>query len=255
MIEIKNASTSYVKGKKIIDKMNLKIEDGIVFGFIGPNGAGKTTTLEMITGVLQIDEGDIFIDGKSIKTKPIEAKKKFGFVPDSPEMFEKLTGLEYLNFIGDVYEVNPEERLEIVEKLAKKFNIYDSLKDRIQSYSHGMKQKLLIISVLLYNPKNWILDEPMTGLDPQASYTLKELMKEDKRSDKENVMKEHSKKGNTVFFSTHVLEVAEKICDKIAIINKGKIIYTGTIEELKEQLKTDTSLEESFLELIESKEK
>ena len=197
----------------------------------------------MITGVLQIDEGDIFIDGKSIKTKPIEAKKKFGFVPDSPEMFEKLTGLEYLNFIGDVYEVNPEERLEIVEKLAKKFNIYDSLKDRIQSYSHGMKQKLLIISVLLYNPKNWILDEPMTGLDPQASYTLKELMKE------------HSKKGNTVFFSTHVLEVAEKICDKIAIINKGKIIYTGTIEELKEQLKTDTSLEESFLELIESKEK
>ena len=243
MIEIKNASTSYVKGKKIIDKMNLKIEDGIVYGFIGPNGAGKTTTLEMITGVLQIDEGDIFIDGKSIKTKPIEAKKKFGFVPDSPEMFEKLTGLEYLNFIGDVYEVNPEERLEIVEKLAKKFNIYDSLKDRIQSYSHGMKQKLLIISVLLYNPKNWILDEPMTGLDPQASYTLKELMKE------------HSKKGNTVFFSTHVLEVAEKICDKIAIINKGKIIYTGTIEELKEQLKTDTSLEESFLELIESKEK
>ena len=243
MIEIKNASTSYVKGKKIIDKMNLKIENGIVFGFIGPNGAGKTTTLEMITGVLQIDEGDIFIDGKSIKTKPIEAKKIFGFVPDSPEMFEKLTGLEYLNFIGDVYEVNPEERLEIVEKLAKKFNIYDSLKDRIQSYSHGMKQKLLIISVLLYNPKNWILDEPMTGLDPQASYTLKELMKE------------HSKKGNTVFFSTHVLEVAEKICDKIAIINKGKIIYTGTIEELKEQLKTDTSLEESFLELIESKEK
>ena len=243
MIEIKNASTSYVKGKKIIDKMNLKIENGIVFGFIGPNGAGKTTTLEMITGVLQIDEGDIFIDGKSIKTKPIEAKKKFGFVPDSPEMFEKLTGLEYLNFIGDVYEVNPEERLEIVEKLAKKFNIYDSLKDRIQSYSHGMKQKLLIISVLLYNPKNWILDEPMTGLDPQASYTLKELMKE------------HSKKGNTVFFQTHVLEVAEKICDKIAIINKGKIIYTGTIEELKEQLKTDTSLEESFLELIESKEK
>ncbi len=243
MIEIKNASTSYVKGKKIIDKMNLKIEDGIVFGFIGPNGAGKTTTLEMITGVLQIDEGDIFIDEKSIKTKPIEAKKKFGFVPDSPEMFEKLTGLEYLNFIGDVYEVDPEQRLEIVEKLAKKFNIYDSLKDRIQSYSHGMKQKLLIISVLLYNPKNWILDEPMTGLDPQASYTLKELMKE------------HSKKGNTVFFSTHVLEVAEKICDKIAIINKGKIIYTGTIEELKEQLKTDTSLEESFLELIESKEK
>lgn len=238
MIEIKNVSTSYVKGKKIIDNMNLKIEDGTVFGFIGPNGAGKTTTLEMITGVLQIDEGDIFIDGNSIITQPIEAKKNFGFVPDSPEVFEKLTGLEYLNFIGNVYEVKPEKRLKLVEKLAKEFNIYNQLKDRIQSYSHGMKQKLIIISVLLYNPKNWILDEPMTGLDPQASYTLKKLMKE------------HSRKGNTVFFSTHVLEVAEKICDKIAIINKGKIIYVGTVQELKENMKNDSSLEESFLEII-----
>lgn len=239
MIEIKNVSTSYIKGKKIIDNMNLKIEDGTVFGFIGPNGAGKTTTLEMITGVLKIDEGDILIDGKSIIKTPIEAKKQFGFVPDSPEVFEKLTGLEYLNFIGDVYEVSPEKRLEIVEKLAKEFKIYDHLRDRIQSYSHGIKQKLLIISVLLYNPKNWILDEPMTGLDPEASYTLK------------NLMREHSKKGNTVFFSTHVLEVAEKICDKIAIINKGKIIFVGTIEELKDKMKGDTTLEESFLEIIE----
>ncbi len=239
MIEIKNVSTSYTKGKKIIDNMNLKIEDGTIFGFIGPNGAGKTTTLEMITGVLQIDEGDILIDGKSIITNPLEAKRKFGFVPDSPEVFEKLTGLEYLNFVGDVYDVPPQKRLEIVEKLAKEFKIYDHLKDRIQSYSHGMKQKLLIISVLLYNPKNWILDEPMTGLDPQASYTLKQLMKE------------HSQKGNTVFFSTHVLEVAEKICDKIAIINKGKIIFVGTVKELKEKMKGDVSLEESFLEIIE----
>ncbi len=239
MIEIKNVSTSYTKGKKIIDNMNLKIEDGTIFGFIGPNGAGKTTTLEMITGVLQIDEGDILIDGKSIITNPLEAKRKFGFVPDSPEVFEKLTGLEYLNFIGDVYDVPPQKRFEIVEKLSKEFKIYDHLKDRIQSYSHGMKQKLLIISVLLYNPKNWILDEPMTGLDPQASYTLKQLMKE------------HSQKGNTVFFSTHVLEVAEKICNKIAIINKGKIIFVGTVKELKEKMKGDVSLEESFLEIIE----
>lgn len=239
MIEIKNVSTSYTKGKKIIDNMNLKIEDGTIFGFIGPNGAGKTTTLEMITGVLQIDEGDILIDGKSIITNPIEAKKQFGFVPDSPEVFEKLTGLEYLNFVGDIYDVSPKRRLEIVEKLAKEFKIYDHLKDRIQSYSHGMKQKLLIISVLLYNPKNWILDEPMTGLDPQASYTLKQLMKA------------HSQKGNTVFFSTHVLEVAEKICDKIAIINKGKIIFVGTVNELKEKMRGDVSLEESFLEIIE----
>lgn len=239
MIEIKNVSTSYTRGKKIIDNMNLKIEDGTIFGFIGPNGAGKTTTLEMVTGVLQIDEGDILIDGKSIIKEPIEAKKLFGFVPDSPEVFEKLTGLEYLNFIGDVYEVSSEKRLEIVEKLAKEFKIYDYLQDRIQSYSHGMKQKLLIISVLLYNPKNWILDEPMTGLDPEASYTLK------------NLMREHSKKGNTVFFSTHVLEVAEKLCDKIAIINKGRIIFVGTVEEIKEKMKKDSTLEESFLEIIE----
>ena len=237
MIEIKNVSTSYVKGKKIIDNISLTIEDGTVFGFIGPNGAGKTTTLEMITGILQIDEGDILIDGKSIKSQPIHAKKLFGFVPDSPEMFEKLTGLEYLNFIGDVYDVPAEQRMNITEKLAKQFNIYDNLKDRIQSYSHGMKQKLLIISVLLYNPKNWILDEPMTGLDPQASYILK------------NLMREHSDNGNAVFFSTHVLEVAEKICDKIAIIDKGTIIFVGTCQELREKVKNNSSLEESFLEI------
>ena len=239
MIEIKNISESYVDGIKVIDNMNLTIDDGIVFGFIGPNGAGKTTTIEMITGVLGMDEGDILIDGKSIKENPIEAKKQFGFVPDTPDVFEKLTGLEYLNFVGDVYEVSADKRLEIVEKLAKGFNIYNHLKDRIQSYSHGMKQKLLIISVLMHNPKNWILDEPMTGLDPKASYTLKQLMKE------------HSEQGNTVFFSTHVLEVAEKICDKIAVIDKGKIIFVGTVEELKEKSKNNTSLEESFLKIIE----
>ncbi len=239
MIEIKNVSESYVDGIKVIDNMNITIDDGIVFGFIGPNGAGKTTTIEMITGVLGMDEGDILIDGKSIKENPIEAKKQFGFVPDTPDVFEKLTGLEYLNFVGDVYEVSADKRLEIVEKLAKEFNIYNHLKDRIQSYSHGMKQKLLIISVLMHNPKNWILDEPMTGLDPKASYTLKQLMKE------------HSEQGNTVFFSTHVLEVAEKICDKIAVIDKGKIIFVGTVEELKEKSKNNTSLEESFLKIIE----
>lgn len=241
MIEIKNVSQSYVNKVKTIDNMNLKIDDGIVFGFIGPNGAGKTTTIEMITGILNIDEGDILIDGKSIKNSPIEAKKNFGFVPDTPDAFEKLTGIEYLNFIADVYEVPTEKRLEIVKKLATEFGIIDNLKDRIQSYSHGMKQKLLIISVLLHNPKNWILDEPMTGLDPKASYILKKLMKE------------HSKKGNTVFFSTHVLEVAEKICDKIAVIDKGKIIFIGTCDELKEKVKINTSLEESFLKIIEGK--
>lgn len=239
MIEIKNVNESYVDGIKVIDNMNLTIEDGVVFGFIGPNGAGKTTTIEMITGVLGIDSGDILIDGKSIKNDPIEAKKKIGFVPDTPDAFEKLTGLEYLNFIGDVYEISAKDRLERVKRLSEKFNIQEHLKDRIQSYSHGMKQKLLIISVLLHNPKNWILDEPMTGLDPKASYTLKKLMKE------------HSKNGNTVFFSTHVLEVAEKICDKIAVIDKGKIIFVGTVEELKLKAKSNSSLEESFLKIIE----
>ena len=200
---------------------------------------GKTTTIEMITGVLGIDEGDILIDGKSILKDDIEAKKLFGFVPDSPDVFEKLTGIEYLNFIGDVYGIEPKVRLEKVDFLAKEFNIYNHLKDRIQSYSHGMKQKLLIISVLLHNPKNWILDEPMTGLDPKASYTLK------------NLMKEHSQKGNTVFFSTHVLEVAEKLCDKIAVIDKGKIVYVGTPDDLKEKSKQNSSLEEAFLKIIE----
>lgn len=239
MIEVKNVTQSYEKGKKIINNINFKVEDGCVFGFIGPNGAGKTTTIEMITGVLDIDEGDILIDGNSIIMEPLKAKKQFGFVPDTPDTFEKLTGLEYLNFIGDVYKVPAKERLEKVTKLSKEFGIENNLKDRIQSYSHGMKQKLLIISVLLHNPKNWILDEPMTGLDPKASYTLKKLMKE------------HSRKGNTVFFSTHVLEVAEKICDKIAVIDKGKIIFVGTCEELKEKSKTNSSLEESFLKIIE----
>ena len=239
MIEIKNVSTSYSKGTKVIDNMNLTIDNGTVFGFIGPNGAGKTTTIEMITGVLGIDDGDILIDGKSIQKKSIDAKKNFGFVPDSPDVFEKLTGLEYLNFIGDVYCVDPKIRLEKTEALAKEFNIYDNLKDRIQSYSHGMKQKLLIISVLLHNPKNWILDEPMTGLDPKASYILKKLMRE------------HADAGNTVFFSTHVLEVAEKLCNKIAVIDKGKIVYCGTVEELKEKSKKNSSLEEAFLKIVE----
>ncbi len=240
VLEIKNITKYYGK-VKAVENLSLELEEGEICGFIGPNGAGKTTTLEMITGILPIDNGEIYLDGKSIKTEPIEAKKKFGFVPDSPEMFEKLTGIEYLNFIGDVYEVEPKTRLEKIEQLAKEFKIYEHLKKRIQGYSHGMKQKLLIISVLLYEPKIWILDEPMTGLDPQSSYLLKKLMRN------------HTKKGNTVLFSTHILEVAEKICDKIVVINKGNLIYTGTVEKLKETMKNNESLEESFLELIETK--
>ena len=243
MIEIKNVSESYVKNKKVIDNISFKINDGEVFGFIGPNGAGKTTTIEMMTGVLDIDEGDILFDGKSIIKNPIECKKIFAYVPDTPDTFDKLTAIEYLNFIGDVYGVSAEKRLSIINNLAEEFNIQDSLESKIQSFSHGMKQKLLIISALMHNPKNWILDEPMTGLDPKAAFLLKKKMKE------------HAKKGNTVFFSTHVLEVAEEMCDRIAIIDKGQIKFTGTCEELKHKSKESKSLEEAFINLFEDTQK
>lgn len=243
MIEIKNVSKSYVKGTKSVDSLNLEIKDGEIFGFLGPNGAGKTTTIKMITGILDIDEGDILIDKKSIVQNPLEAKKNFGFVPDSPDTFLRLKGIEYLNFIADIYEVETKVRKEKIEDLAKQFGIYENLNDQIQTYSHGMRQKLLVISVLLHSPKNWILDEPMTGLDPKASFELKELMRR------------HASEGNSVFFSTHVLEVAEKLCDRIGIINKGKLIFVGTYEEMKEKFKENASLEDLFLEITKKAEK
>ena len=239
MIEIQNLSKSYVKDKKSVDTLNLTIKDGEIFGFLGPNGAGKTTTIKMITGILNPDEGDIFIDGKSIKTQSLEAKKNFGFVPDSPDMFLKLKGIEYLNFIADIYEISEELRKKRIEELTQKFEIHDVLQNQMQTYSHGMRQKIIICGVLLNNPKNWILDEPMTGLDPKSSYDLKEMMRK------------HAKEGNSVFFSTHVLEVAEKLCDRIGIINKGKLIFVGTYNEMKEKFKENASLEELFLELTE----
>ena len=239
MIEIKNVNKSYIKNQKCIDNLNLEIKDGEIFGFLGPNGAGKTTTIRMITGILQMDSGEILIDGISINKNPVEAKKKFGFVPDNPDLFLKLKGIEYLNFLADIYKVSKEKRIEIIENLAKKFNIYENLNDKIQNYSHGMRQKIVVIGALLHSPHNLILDEPMTGLDPKSSHDLKELMKE------------HTKKGNTVFFSTHVLEVAEKLCDIIGIINNGKLIFVGTYEEMKKQFKEDATLEELFLEITE----
>lgn len=237
MIEIKNISKAYRKGKKVINNISLEIKDGEIFGFLGPNGAGKTTTIKMITGILGIDEGDIFIDGKSIVKHPIEAKKCFGLVPDNPDMFLKLKGIEYLNFIADVYEITTEERIKNIEKLAKKFEMQPALNNKMQSYSRGMRQKIIIMGVLLHNPKNLILDEPMTGLDPKSSYDLKKIMKE------------HANNNNTVFFSTHILEVAERLCDRIAIIDKGKIIFVGTYEEMKREFKKNASLEELFMEI------
>ena len=239
MIEIKHVSKSYVKGKKSVENLSLEVKNGEIFGFLGPNGAGKTTTIRMITGILDIDEGDILIDGKSIKESPLEAKKEFGFVPDSPDMFLKLKGIEYLTFMADVYEISQEKRKEKIETLTKKFEIYNELNNQIQSYSHGMRQKIVICGALLAEPKNWILDEPMTGLDPKSSFDLKEMMRE------------HAKQRKTVFFSTHILEVAEKLCDRVGIINKGKLVFVGTFEEMKQKFKEEASLEKLFLEITE----
>ena len=239
MIKIENVSKSYVKNKKSVDSLNLEIKNGEIFGFLGPNGAGKTTTIRMITGVLEPDSGYIQIDGHSIQEEPMEAKKNFGFVPDRPDMFLKLKGIEYLNFLAEVYKVPTDERKKRIEDLTTKFEIYNDLNSNIESYSHGMRQKIVICGALLSNPKNWILDEPMTGLDPKASFDLKEMMRE------------HARNGNTVFFSTHILEVAEKLCDRVGIINKGKLVFVGTLEEMKEKFKEQGSLEELFLEITE----
>ena len=243
MIEIKKVSKEYKKDKKVINNISLEIKDGEIFGFLGPNGAGKTTTIKMITGILEIDEGDILIDGKSIKKEPIEAKKQMGLVPDNPDTFLKLKGIEYLNFMADIYEVSTQDRVKRIKELSKKFEINNVLNNKIESYSHGMRQKLIIIGVLLHNPKNWILDEPMTGLDPKSSFELK------------NMMREHANQKNTVFFSTHILDVAERLCDRIGIIDKGKLLFVGTYEDLKKELKKiaidkDTSLSGLILDII-----
>lgn len=240
MIELINVNKSYNGKIKAVDDVSLTINDGEIFGFLGPNGAGKTTTIKMITGILKADSGDIKLNGVNISKNPLEAKRQFGFVPDNPDMFLKLKGMEYLNFMGDIYNVNREERLKKIDYLGEKFEIKDALSDQIQSYSHGMRQKIVIMGALLHDPSIWILDEPMTGLDPKASYILKEMMRN------------HADNGKAVFFSTHILEVAEKICDRIAVINKGKILFCGTIEEMKEHFKGSESLENMFLRMTEN---
>ena len=240
MISIKNISKSYNKKEKFIENFNLEIKDGEIFGFLGPNGAGKTTTIKMITGILEIDEGDILINNYSIKNQPIEAKRQFGFVPDNPDMFLRLKGIEYLNFMADIYEVTLEQREKLIEELTDLFDIKDVLNDRIQSYSHGMRQKIIIIGSLLHEPKNWIIDEPMTGLDPKSTFELKKIMKE------------IAEKNKTVFFSTHILDVAEKLCDRIGIINNGKLLFVGTIDEMREELKENKSLEELYMEITKN---
>lgn len=224
---------------KAVDHIDLTIPDGEIIGFIGPNGAGKTTTIKMMTGILDIDEGSIELNGIDISKHPIEAKKQFGFVSDDPDVFLRLKGIEYLNFMADIYGVEGQDRKERINYLVKEFEMEKALNDKIISYSHGMRQKIVVMGVLICNPRIWILDEPMTGLDPKSSYKLKQMMKE------------HANKGNTVFFSTHVLEVAEKLCDRIGIINKGKLIFVGTYDEMKKKFKEDASLEDLFLEITE----
>ena len=232
MLKINNYSKSYGSDKKAADNVTLHVESGDIYGFIGHNGVGKSTTIRAVVGVLDFTEGEIFIDGHSVKDEPMECKKVTAYIPDNPDLYENLTGIQYLNFIADVFDIDAREREERIAKYAGTFEITDSLGDLISSYSHGMKQKLAIISALIHEPKLMVLDEPFVGLDPKATFALKEIMHE------------MCDKGTAIFFSTHVLDVAEKLCNKVAIIKKGKIIASGTMEELTE----GHSLEETFLE-------
>ncbi|MBC5996890.1 ABC transporter ATP-binding protein [Romboutsia ilealis] len=236
MLSIKNLSKSYKNNGKAIDNISFEIKEGDIFGFIGHNGAGKTTTIKCIVGIHDFEEGEILVNSKSIKKKPIECKKDMAYIPDNPDLYDSLTAIQYLNFIANIFNVNKKEREDLIHYYADRFEIKDSLGDMISSYSHGMKQKLAIISALIHSPKILILDEPFVGLDPKAAFTLKEIMNE------------FCSKGGAIFFSTHVLDVAEKICNKIAIIKGGKLITTGNTDDVK----GNKSLESLFMELIEN---
>lgn len=235
MLEIKNVSKTYKKSTvKAIDHIQITIEDGDIYGFVGPNGAGKSTTIKCVTGILDFEDGDILLDGVSIKKNALECKRNMAYVPDNPNIYENLSGIDYINFICDIYGVK-EERKDLIHHYADLFGIKDRLADSIKNYSHGMKQKVVLIAAIVHKPKLLVLDEPFVGLDPKAAYDLKEIMKE------------LCSQGTMIFFSSHVLEVVEKLCNKIAIIKEGKIISSGTIEEVK----GDTSLEDVFLELFD----
>jgi ABC-2 type transport system ATP-binding protein len=238
MITLRHVSKSYNGKVKAVDNIDLTVENGEIFGFLGPNGAGKTTTIKLITGILSPDEGEIKVCDHNIVTEPLPAKRSFGFVPDDPNIFPRLKAIEYLRFLGDIYQVPAADRAERISRLASRFGLADVLPDRIQSFSHGMRQKLMIVGALLHNPEVWILDEPMTGLDPRSSFVLKEMMRE------------HADHGKTVFFSTHILDVAEKICDRVAVIDRGHILFCGTIEAMREHFRSDSSLESMFLQLV-----
>ncbi|WP_195250994.1 ABC transporter ATP-binding protein [Romboutsia sp. 1001713B170207_170306_H8] len=235
MLSIKNLSKSYKSNEKAIDNISFEINKGDIFGFIGHNGAGKTTTIKCIVGIHEFEEGEILIDKKDINKNPIECKIDIAYIPDNPDLYESLTGIQYLNFISNIFKVERKEREELINYYANRFEIKDNLGNLISSYSHGMKQKLAIISALIHKPKILILDEPFVGLDPKASFTLKEMMKE------------FCENGGAIFFSTHVLDVAEKICNKVAIIKNGKLVTSGYTDEVTR----NKSLESLFMEMIE----
>ena len=232
MLKIEHLTKTYGE-KKALDDLSLHIHAGEIFGFIGHNGAGKTTTLKSVAGILQFDGGEILVDGKSVRTQPLECKKMIAYIPDNPDLYEYMTGIKYLNFIADIFGVSAQARQERIRKYADLFELTADLAQPIAAYSHGMKQKLAIISAWLHEPKLIIMDEPFVGLDPKAAHILK------------GMMRELCSAGGAIFFSTHVLEVAEKLCDKVAIIKGGKLIRSGTMEEVK----GDASLESVFLEL------
>ena len=232
MLKIQNFSKVY-DGKPAVDNLSLEVEAGDIYAFIGHNGAGKTTTIKSCCGILQFEQGDIFINGLSIKESPIECKRQMAYIPDNPELYEYVSGIKYLNFVADIYGVGKKERSERIAKYADAFGLTEDLAQPVSAYSHGMKQKLAIISAWLHDPKLIIMDEPFVGLDPVAAHTLKTMMRE------------HCDNGGAIFFSTHVLEVAEKLCDKVAIIKNGRLITSGDMDTVK----GDASLEAVFLEL------
>ena len=236
MLEINNLTKIYPGGHKAVDDVSLTVNAGEIYGFIGPNGAGKTTTIKAVTGIIDFDHGEIAIDGHDIANEPIEAKKITAFLPDNPDLYDQLTGIQYLNFVADMYGVGKKEREKRIREYADAFEITPDLGSLISSYSHGMKQKLALISALIHNPKLLVLDEPFVGLDPKASVTLKRYMHELCRA------------GSAIFFSTHVLETAEKLCDKIAIIKNGRIVESGRLEDLTR----GESLEDTFMETVEN---
>lgn len=234
MLQIKNYSLEYFNGKRVINNLNLSVREGDIYAFVGRNGVGKTTTIKSIVGINHITEGDIVLDKISILKDPIKYKSMIAYVPDNPILYEHLTGIQYLNFIADIFELTYKEREKAIKEYATRFELIDDLNDLVSSYSHGMRQKLVLIGAFMHNPKLYVLDEPFVGLDPKASFTLKEILRE------------KAKEGKIIFFSTHVLDVAEKLCNRIAIIKDGKLIVDGDMDRIIK----DKSLEETFMELV-----